>query len=119
MFSVGLMLFFFFLDQNLPLPDVVSDQLRNHVETILQKLPQDLQLVLKRDTYSSSGNGENISTLTTNEQHEDINDQKKWKRLREIDFTKNFVKCEIDFTKNFVKSISEPKVLFFLFLKSC
>lgn len=77
MFSVGLMLFFFFLDQNLPLPDVVSDQLRNHVETILQKLPQDLQLVLKRDTYSSSGNGENISTLTTNEQHEDINDQKK------------------------------------------
>ena len=64
------------LDQNLPLPDVISDQLRNHVETILQKLPQDLQLVLKRDTYSS-GNGENISTLTTNEQ--DINDEKKWK----------------------------------------
>ena len=62
------------LDQNLPLPDVISDQLRNHVETILQKLPQDLQLVLKRDTYSS-GNGENISTLTTNEQ--DINDEKK------------------------------------------
>ena len=53
-------------DQNLPLPDVISDQLSNHVETILQKLPQDLQLVLKRDTYNS-GNGEGISTLKISE----------------------------------------------------
>ena len=34
---------FFIIDQNLPISDVVSDQLRNHAETILQKLPQDLQ----------------------------------------------------------------------------
>ena len=54
-------------DQNLPLPDVISDQLSNHVETILQKLPQDLQLVLKRDTYRNNDNGEDISTLKISE----------------------------------------------------
>ena len=34
-------------DQKLPVPDVVSQQLTSHVDTILKTLPHDLQLVLR------------------------------------------------------------------------
>ncbi len=40
-------------DQNLPLPDVVSEQLTNHVKTIVDKLPQDLQQVLQKEVQSN------------------------------------------------------------------
>ena len=36
-------------DQNLPVPDIVNEQLLGHVEKILKTLPQDLQLVLKTE----------------------------------------------------------------------
>ena len=36
-------------DQNLPVPDIINEQLLGHVEKILKTLPQDLQLVLKTE----------------------------------------------------------------------
>ena len=36
-------------DQNLPVPDIVNEQLVGHVEKILKTLPQDLQLVLQTE----------------------------------------------------------------------
>ena len=36
-------------EQNLPVPDIVNEQLLGHVEKILKTLPQDLQLVLKTE----------------------------------------------------------------------
>merc|ERR1711874_312994 len=36
-------------DQNLPVPDIVNEQLLGHVEKILKTLPQDLQLVLQTE----------------------------------------------------------------------
>lgn len=55
-------------DQNLPLPDIVSEQLTNHVDTILNKLPPDLQLVLQKDTFSR--NGEDMSTIPVDDNHD-------------------------------------------------
>ena len=36
-------------DQNLPVPDIINEQLLGHVEKILKTLPQDLQLVLQTE----------------------------------------------------------------------
>jgi hypothetical protein len=47
-------------DQKLPLPDVISEQLTKHIETIVSRLPPDLQLVLQKETFS---NGDNTSTI--------------------------------------------------------
>ena len=36
-------------DQNLPVPDIIKENLMSHVEKILKTLPQDLQLVLQTE----------------------------------------------------------------------
>ena len=36
-------------DQNLPVPDIIKENLMRHVEKILKTLPQDLQLVLQTE----------------------------------------------------------------------
>ena len=36
-------------DQNLPVPDIINEQLLGHVGKILKTLPQDLQLVLQTE----------------------------------------------------------------------
>ena len=36
-------------DQNLPVPDIIKENLMSYVEKILKTLPQDLQLVLQTE----------------------------------------------------------------------
>lgn len=49
-------------DQKLPVPDIISEQLSGHVETILKTLPHDLQLVLKNDKMEEAKESQNMVT---------------------------------------------------------
>ena len=46
-------------DQKLPVPDIITEHLISHVDTILKALPPDLQLVLQSDQSSLNGEEKN------------------------------------------------------------